>query len=142
MWHHIRPEVYENILCQMPGVCICTHTVRLHHQDEPMHIDRRASLSPPTLYHISRLVWPRQIIFWYSTYLRTQMPYSTLWPRAANCMFTSHGPRCLTLVEYQTNPSAEISALEIVQGFPSMKFKANKTLSLNSLNMSLCVVYL
>ena len=63
MWHHIRPEVYENILCQMPGVCICTHTVRLHHQDEPMHIDRRASLSPPTLYHISRLVWPRNFTY-------------------------------------------------------------------------------
>ena len=132
MWHHIRPEVYEHILCQMPVVCICTHTVPLHHQDEPMHIDRRASLSRPTLYHISRLVWPRQIIFWYSTYLRTQMPYSTLWPISLQIVHIPWPkvPDPCGISNKSMRWKLRLTP-EIVQGFPSMKFKANKTLSLN-----------
>ena len=117
--------------CQV-CVCICTHTIRLHHQDEPMHIDRRASLSPPTLYHISRLAWPRNSILVFNIFTNSNALQHLM---AQSC-------KLYVYIPWPTVPDpCGISnkslrwklrlALEIVRGFPSMKFKANKTLSLN-----------
>ena len=59
------------------------------------------------------------------------MPYSTLWPRSANCMPKVPDPCGISNKSIRWKLRLTLESLEIIQGFSSMKFTANKTLSLN-----------